>query len=97
MQPLRHVAECSLSLFRPVGPPHLDPAFTLFPDKPELPWIAAYLAVLDHRAPQVWLEVDLHLLATIGTHDRKHIVHRIILGSDSAGLVDPRLGTVVWR
>ena len=46
----------------PVSPPDLDVPLVTVPDNPNDPGVAAHLAVLDERAADVGLDVNLDLL-----------------------------------
>src|SRR5688572_4466939 len=64
-----------LRSLRPVRLADVDPPFVSRPADADAPWVAANLAVLNKRSPDIWLDVDLELLAAVRTRDRKSIVH----------------------
>src|SRR2546422_923976 len=60
-----------------VGARDVDLAVLAGSVHPNAPRIAADLAVLDQRAPDVGLEIDFHLLATVRTGDEELIAQRV--------------------
>jgi hypothetical protein len=58
-------------LLRAVGAADLDVAVVAGPAHADTPGVAAHLAILDERAADVRLEVDLDLLAAVRTGDEE--------------------------
>ena len=60
---------------RPVGASDFDVPVLAGAEDADAPWVAADLAVLDERTPDVRLEINLDLLAAIRTRHVELIVH----------------------
>ena len=72
--------------FGSVGLRHLDVSLVAICRDTKLPGIAADLAVLDERAPDLGLEIDLDLFAAVRARDvelRIHEEHDITVGTRS--------------
>ena len=63
-------------LLRAIRPRDLNVPLLPIGRDAELPWIAADLAVLDERPPDLRLEIDLDLLATVRARDVELRVHK---------------------
>ena len=64
-----------MRLFGTVGFADVDPPSVSRPADADAPRVAAHFAVLNERSPNIWLDVDLDLLAAVRTRDRESIVH----------------------
>ena len=69
---LNSAGHCQL---RAIRPRDFDVSLVPIGRDAELPWITADLAVLHERPSDLWLEIDVDLLATVGARDLELRVH----------------------
>ena len=68
-------------LFGAVSTSEADEALAAFMQDPHAPRIAAHFAILDEAPRDVGLDVDLDVLAAVGTAHRPRVVQRATLAS----------------